>query len=118
MVFRFSIKLILHQNFHNSHKNVVLEIIINNKIENKIYRRYGHSAVLVEMHPPKIMIYGGLIDSKTFEFDVPDSLATDENEKSEQTNDAIDSNAFPTARYKSRKGKKYSSLFVMVFALC
>ncbi len=23
--------------------------------------RYGHSAVLVEMHPPKIMIYGGMV---------------------------------------------------------
>lgn len=23
--------------------------------------RYGHSATLVEMHPPKIMIYGGMV---------------------------------------------------------
>lgn len=23
--------------------------------------RYGHSAVLVEMHPPKIMVYGGIV---------------------------------------------------------
>lgn len=33
--------------------------------------RYGHSATLVEMHPPKIMIYGGLNGSNTFEFESP-----------------------------------------------
>lgn len=36
--------------------------------------RYGHSAVLVEMHPPKIMVYGGILGAKTFEFDEPDGV--------------------------------------------
>lgn len=40
--------------------------------------RYGHSATLVEMHPPKIMFYGGMISGKTFEFDAPDSAVNDE----------------------------------------
>eukprot|EP00981_Chlorochromonas_danica_P014657 scaffold8522_cov157-Ochromonas_danica.AAC.1 len=35
--------------------------------------RYGHTATLVEMHPPKVMIYGGMTNSGTFEFDAPDS---------------------------------------------
>lgn len=35
--------------------------------------RYGHTATLVEMHPPKIMIYGGMISGKTFDFEAPDS---------------------------------------------
>jgi hypothetical protein len=36
--------------------------------------RYGHSAVLVELHPPKLMVYGGMIGGGTFEFDEPDSM--------------------------------------------
>lgn len=35
--------------------------------------RYGHTAVLIVMHPPKVMIYGGIINAGTFEFDAPDS---------------------------------------------
>ena len=31
--------------------------------------RYGHSATLVESHPPKVMIYGGMLGGGTFEFD-------------------------------------------------
>jgi hypothetical protein len=29
--------------------------------------RYGHSAVLIEMHPPKIMIYGGVVSMNIYE---------------------------------------------------
>ena len=36
--------------------------------------RYGHSAVLVEMHPPKLMVYGGMVGGGTFEFDTPDMV--------------------------------------------
>ena len=36
--------------------------------------RYGHTAVLVEMHPPKVMIYGGMVGGGTFEFDAPDGV--------------------------------------------
>jgi len=36
--------------------------------------RYGHSAVLVEMHPPKLMVYGGMLDGGTYEFDAPDGM--------------------------------------------
>ncbi|RYH17592.1 hypothetical protein EON65_28400 [archaeon] len=35
--------------------------------------RYGHTATLIEMHPPKVMIYGGMINGGTFEFDAPDT---------------------------------------------
>lgn len=31
--------------------------------------RYGHTATLVELHPPKLMIYGGFVAGGTFEFD-------------------------------------------------
>jgi hypothetical protein len=37
--------------------------------------RYGHTAVLVEMHPPKLMVYGGMVGGGTFEFDAPDGMA-------------------------------------------
>ncbi len=36
--------------------------------------RYGHSATLVDMHPPRIMVYGGMVGAKTYEFDAPDSM--------------------------------------------
>lgn len=42
-------------------------------------KRYGHSAVLIEMHPPKIMVYGGMIDSGTYEFDSSDVGGVEEN---------------------------------------
>lgn len=37
-------------------------------------RRYGHTATIVEMHPPKILVYGGMVAQNTFEFDAPDSV--------------------------------------------
>lgn len=40
--------------------------------------RYGHTATLIEMHPPKIIVYGG-ISGGTFEFDEPNTL--DDTEK-------------------------------------
>lgn len=40
--------------------------------------RYGHTATLIEMHPPKVMIYGGMINNGTFEFDSPDGLGDQE----------------------------------------
>eukprot|EP01041_Mallomonas_annulata_P000981 gene982-1919_t len=37
--------------------------------------RYGHSATLIDMHPPKIMIFGGMVGrTNTFEFESPDSV--------------------------------------------
>jgi hypothetical protein len=47
--------------------------------------RYGHSAVLVEMHPPKIMIYGGMLGGGTFEFDAPDGLMNENPAGDEQS---------------------------------
>jgi hypothetical protein len=35
--------------------------------------RYGHTATLIEMHPPKVMVYGGMVNGGTFEFDAPDT---------------------------------------------
>jgi hypothetical protein len=40
--------------------------------------RYGHTATLVDMHPPRVMIYGGMVASKTYEFDAPDSADSPE----------------------------------------
>jgi len=36
--------------------------------------RYGHTATLVESHPPRIMIFGGFMGGGTFEFDSPDGM--------------------------------------------
>lgn len=36
--------------------------------------RYSHSATLVESHPPKILVYGGMLGGGTFEFDSPDGV--------------------------------------------
>lgn len=36
--------------------------------------RYGHSASVVEMHPPRILVYGGMVEANTYEFeDVSDN---------------------------------------------
>ncbi len=40
--------------------------------------RYGHSATLVGMHPPKVMVWGGMVGGGTFEFDAPDSAVETE----------------------------------------
>ena len=37
-------------------------------------KRYGHSAVVVEMHPLKIMFYGGLVSAASFNFDDEDNM--------------------------------------------
>lgn len=41
-------------------------------------KRYGHCCVLVEMHPPRLMLYGGMVKSESTydesEFDAPDTL--------------------------------------------
>jgi len=39
--------------------------------------RYGHTATLVEMHPPKILVYGGMLGNGTFEFDDQPDAADD-----------------------------------------
>jgi hypothetical protein len=39
--------------------------------------RYGHTATLVEMHPPKILIWGGMVGDGTFEFDAPSGFSPD-----------------------------------------
>jgi hypothetical protein len=36
--------------------------------------RYGHTATLIEMHPPKILVYGGFVGGGTYEFEEPDSI--------------------------------------------
>lgn len=32
--------------------------------------RYGHSATLVDMHPPRIVVFGGMLGGSTFSFEV------------------------------------------------
>ena len=39
--------------------------------------RYGHSSCLVDNHPPRVMIYGGLVGGDAFEFDAPNGLMED-----------------------------------------
>jgi hypothetical protein len=39
--------------------------------------RYGHTATLVDMHPPRILVYGGMIGLTTFEFDSPEIADND-----------------------------------------
>ena len=60
--------------------------------------RYGHTATVVEMHPPKLMIYGGLVGGGTFEFDAPDGV--DNNEVATPTR------RFLLSRNSKRKGKQ------------
>lgn len=36
--------------------------------------RYGHTATVIDMHPPKVMIYGGMVGGGTYEFDAPDGM--------------------------------------------
>ena len=36
--------------------------------------RYGHSACLVDNHPPRLMVYGGLVGGDAYEFDAPNGL--------------------------------------------
>jgi hypothetical protein len=57
--------------------------------------RYGHTATLVEMHPPKIMVYGGFVGGGTYEFEQPDTV--------EDTDSSMLPRAFMSWR---RKGKK------------
>jgi small GTP-binding protein len=40
--------------------------------------RYGHSATLVDNHPPRIFVYGGLVGGSSFEFDAPADLESAE----------------------------------------
>jgi hypothetical protein len=58
--------------------------------------RYGHSATLVEMHPPKIMVYGGMVGGGTFEFDAPDSAESSVGNELERS--------FMSWRRKGKKG--------------
>jgi len=65
-------------------------------------KRYGHTATLIEMHPPKIMIFGGMVGGGTYEFegpDMPESIEGDDGnlEKLERT--------FMNWRKKGKKGR-------------
>lgn len=50
--------------------------------------RYGHSASVVEMHPPRILVYGGMVESNTYEFE-----------------DASDNNTFQQRNFLSKRKK-------------
>lgn len=63
--------------------------------------RYGHSATLIEMHPPKIMVWGGMLGGGTFEFDQPDTA--EDHEAGDDSASAELSRSFMRWR---RKGKK------------
>ncbi len=63
--------------------------------------RYGHSATLIDMHPPRVMIFGGIVGGGMFEFDAPDSLESPDKEEE----DSIFNRPFMNSR---KKGKKSS----------
>ena len=46
--------------------------------------RYGHTSTLVGMHPPKVLIWGGIINAGTFEFDAPNGLDSEHEHTSQQ----------------------------------
>lgn len=53
----------------------------NNWQEDHPGPRYGHTATLIENHPPKILIFGGMLGGGgTFEFDIPQSQTIDDEE--------------------------------------
>lgn len=72
-------------------------------------KRYGHSAVLIEMHPPKLMIFGGMIDDKTFNFDASntllDSPTSSSPSKDRSSNSGSSDQIFDRAFMKSRRKK-------------
>jgi len=63
-------------------------------------KRYGHTSTLIEMHPPKVMIFGGMVGGGTYEFEGPDNADNNDDsnmEKFERT--------FMNWRKKGKKGK-------------
>ena len=75
--------------------------------------RYGHSATLIEMHPPKLIVYGGMINGGTFEFDEPDTVGavTSEDDAGDNPNSKISGFAGIERSFMAsrRKGKKNNS---------
>lgn len=75
-------------------------------------KRYGHSAVLVSMHPPKVMIYGGMVGGGTYDFgdapetaDGPDDFGSSgDSGRGESSGGALERTFMSTRR----KGKKAS----------
>ena len=65
--------------------------------------RYGHTATLVEMHPPRIMIYGGMMGGSAFEFDESPDNALDEGEG--EGEDDGKTMARPFMSWRRKKGK-------------
>lgn len=73
---------------------------VSNFQEDHPGKRYGHSSVLVQMHPPKLFLYGGVVGGGTFEFDAPDGVDAAEHEV--QSSSIIQRTLAPNIR----KGKK------------
>jgi small GTP-binding protein len=66
--------------------------------------RYGHSATLVDMHPPRLMIFGGIVGGGTFEFEAPNGLLDDASGSSRGDEDTQDS--LGRSLMSSRRGGK------------
>jgi hypothetical protein len=58
--------------------------------------RYGHTCTLVDMHPPRILLYGGMVGLSSFEFDVPDGADADNNDSTA---------SFMTRQFMNRRRK-------------
>jgi len=81
--------------------------------------RFGHAAVLIEMHPPKIMVYGGMVGGSAFSFEGDDTTLEMHVEKADHyVPDAerdfgkdVEDKALPAGQQRStmqarRKGQK------------
>jgi hypothetical protein len=73
--------------------------------------RYGHSATLVDMHPPKVMVYGGMVGGGTYEFDAPDTA--------EDTGDtsSFGRSFFSNAKRKGKQNRQMEELDENVYFL-
>lgn len=69
--------------------------------------RSGHTATLVDMHPPRILIYGGMVGSKTYEFEAPDSIVDSPTGREDEGG----MSSAMTWMTNRRKGKKSNGCF-------
>ncbi len=69
--------------------------------------RYGHSLTLVEMHPPRLLLYGGMIGLTAFEFESEADQQMEMEESEAVANEDGDESGFMVRHFMNnrRKGK-------------
>lgn len=102
-----------------------LKTSFNTDLESDPGMRYGHAAVLIEMHPPKIMVYGGMVDGSAFNFEGEDtslemqvesadhyvSDAEKAKERERESKEALPAGQTRNAMQARRKGQKSAEEF-------